>query len=160
MPQEELDWEVYGLYGILDEDVSAETSTVPGPHLGERAFEIALVRKVAAGEEKTAWFERHCSTPITDVPEDWPAAYRDLVNRRIKLIEEHPLPHLIERPECKRRRATQTWASMQTVASGGWVLDRLEAQDLWSDDSGPRVLSVAALADAASWTSSRRRRRP
>jgi hypothetical protein len=146
--QEELDWEVYGLYGILDEDVSAETSTVPELRLGERAFEIVLARKVATGEETTAWFERHRSTPITEVPCNWPAAYRDLVNWRIKLIEEHPLLHLIERPECKRRWATQTWEAMQNEALRGWVLDRLEAEHLWSDDSGPRVLSLAALADA------------
>ena len=37
---------------------------------------------------------------------------------------------------------------MQTDALRGWVLDRLEAENLWTDDSGPRVLSVAALADA------------
>ena len=39
--------------------------------------------------------ERHRSTPLTEVPCTWPAAYRDLVNRRIRLIEEHPLLHLI-----------------------------------------------------------------
>ena len=33
--------------------------------LGERAFEIDLARRVAAGEAQTAWFERHGSTPRT-----------------------------------------------------------------------------------------------
>jgi hypothetical protein len=146
--QEELDWEVYRLYGILDADVSAETSNVPELRLGERAFEIVLARKVAVGEEQTAWFERHRSTPITEIPAHWPAAYRDLVERRIKTIEEHPLLHLVERPECKRRWASRTWEDMQADALRGWVLDRLEAEHLWSDHSGPRVLSVAQLADA------------
>lgn len=145
--QEELDWEVYRLYGILDEDLTCEPSDVPPLKLGERAFEIVLARKVAAGEEQTAWFERHRSTPITEVPAHWPAAYRDLVERRIKTIEEHPLLHLIERPECKRRWASPTWEQMQDDALRDWVLDRLEAETLWSDGSGPRVLSVAALAD-------------
>ena len=52
---EEWDWEVYGLYRILDEDVSAETSTTPALLLGERAFELMLARKVANSEEATAW---------------------------------------------------------------------------------------------------------
>ena len=36
---------------------------------------------------------------------------------------------------------------MQAEALRDWVLDRLEATELWSDDNGPRVLSVAALAN-------------
>jgi hypothetical protein len=85
---------------------------------------------------------------LTEVPEHWPAAYRDLVERRIKTIEEHALLHLVERPECKRRWAARTWEDMQADALRDWVLDRLETEHLWADDSGPRMLSVAALADA------------
>ncbi len=44
----------------------------PGLALGERAFEIALARAVEAGEEETAWFTRHGSTPITEIPAHWP----------------------------------------------------------------------------------------
>ncbi len=146
--QEELDWELYKVYGIIDHELTMDFSDLPRVRLGERAFEIVLARKVAAGEEQTAWFQRHRSTPITDVPQHWPAGYRDLVERRIKTIEEHPLLHLIERPECKRRWAAPPWEEMQTDALRGWVLDRLEAEHLWSDDGGPRALSVAQLADA------------
>ena len=48
----------------------------PGLKLGERAFEIAMARQMAAGELQTAWFERHGSTPITEIPAHWPEAYR------------------------------------------------------------------------------------
>ena len=75
--------------------------------LGERAFEIALARKIAAGEEKSAWFERHGSTLITELPVAWPADYRDLVQRRLEVIESEPFINLLERPENKRR-----WASV------------------------------------------------
>ena len=45
--QEELDWEVYGLYGLVEGDV---THPDPPPlALGERAFEIVLARRVARG---------------------------------------------------------------------------------------------------------------
>jgi hypothetical protein len=55
--------------------------------LGQRAFEIVLARKMAAGEIQTTWFERHGSTPITEIPPEWPEDYRQLVQRRIDKIE-------------------------------------------------------------------------
>jgi hypothetical protein len=84
--QEELDWEAYRLYGLLSTDMSYAGS-LETLSLGERAFEIALARKIAAGEEESAWFERHGSSPVTDLPAAWPAAYRDLVQRRLEVIE-------------------------------------------------------------------------
>ena len=48
--QEELDWEVYRLYGLIDEDLTYCGDDLPGWRLGERAFEIALARAVQAGE--------------------------------------------------------------------------------------------------------------
>ncbi|MBK8460811.1 MAG: hypothetical protein IPL43_12035 [Micropruina sp.] len=69
--QEELDWEVYRLYGLIDDGLTYQRE-VPEVALGERAFEIVLARKVAAGDEETAWFVRHGSTPITEIPAHWP----------------------------------------------------------------------------------------
>ena len=146
--QEELDWEVYRLYGLLDEDQTYAGGDLPRLALGERAFEIVLARKVAAGEEETAWFERHRSTPRTEIPAHWPPAYRELVERRIALIEERPDLALIERPECKRRWATKPWEEQEKEALRDWVLDRLEAPSLWSDPQGrPQPQSVSQLAD-------------
>jgi hypothetical protein len=146
--QEELDWEVYRLYGLLDEDMTYAGDDLPGLALGERAFEIVLARKVAAGEEETAWFERHGSTPRTELPEHWPAGYRELVQRRIDLIAEQPDLALIERPGCKRRWATKPWAEQEREALREWLLDRLEAPTLWADAHGrPQPQSVAQLAD-------------
>jgi len=79
--QEELDWEVYRLYGLIDEDLTyphtsdsdrASDPRLPGIALGERAFEIALARKIENGTETTEWFARHGSTPITEIPDHWP----------------------------------------------------------------------------------------
>ncbi|MFZ5870986.1 MAG: BREX-2 system adenine-specific DNA-methyltransferase PglX [Actinomycetota bacterium] len=145
--QEELDWEVYRLYGVLDGDLTYGDDDLPGLALGERAFEIVLARQMAAGEVETQWFARHGSTPITEIPGHWPAAYREVVQRRIDVIESHPLLHLIERPECKRRWAARSWDAQQDDALTDWVLDRLEAESLWRDEHGPRVLSVAQLSD-------------
>ncbi|MFC7548949.1 BREX-2 system adenine-specific DNA-methyltransferase PglX [Plantactinospora sp. GCM10030261] len=141
--QEELDWEVYRLYGLLDDDL-----TTPEPlelKLGERAFEIVLARKMAAGEVETQWFARHGSIPITELPAHWPDDYRRLVERRIAVIESDRNIALIERPECKRRWATEGWDAMQAKALRDWLLDRLEAPELWGDRPVPQ--SVAQLAD-------------
>ncbi|WP_116997336.1 BREX-2 system adenine-specific DNA-methyltransferase PglX [Desertimonas flava] len=141
--QEQLDWEVYRLYGLVDDDL-----TLPGGEpplaLGERAFEIVLARKVAAGEESTTWFARHRSTPITELPAHWSPEYRALVERRIAVIESNPEIALIERPEYKRRWNTVPWEEQQAAALKDWLLDRLESAEYWS--SG-QVLSTAQLAD-------------
>lgn len=145
--QEELDWEVYRLYGLTDETLTYSGS-IPEIALGERAFEIALARKLAAGEEDTAWFERHGSTPITEIPARWPEDYRALVQRRLDLIESNPNIRLLEKPEYKRRWATEPWEKQQERALRGWLLDRLEDRKYWFDNHGrPTPKSIGQLAD-------------
>ncbi|MBG6104921.1 hypothetical protein IW249_005335 [Micromonospora vinacea] len=150
--QEELDWQVYSLYGLLDEELSAPESVRPPMlSLGERAFEIVLARKMAAGEAETQWFERHKSTPITELPSHWSDEYRAIVERRIAIIEGNRNIGLIERPECKRRWATDGWDVMQQKALRDWLLDRCEARELWYQHvdglEQPRPLTTAQLAD-------------
>ena len=146
--QEELDWEVYRLYGLIDDDLTYAWDYLPPLALGERAFEIALARKVGAGEEETAWFARHGSTPITELPRHWPAEYRELVQRRLDLIEADPAIRLLEKPEHKRRWAAVSWEKQQERALRDWLLDRLEDRRFWFDPQGrPAPQSVAQLAD-------------
>ena len=146
--QEELDWEVYRLYGLIEDDLTYHGDDLPAVALGERAFEIVLARKVAAGQAQTAWFERHGSTPVTGIPNRWPAAYRDLVQRRIDLIESDRSIALLEKPEHKRRWASVPWEKQQEQALRGWLLDRLEDRRYWFDNQGrPTPRSVAQLAD-------------
>ncbi|MBM0256304.1 BREX-2 system adenine-specific DNA-methyltransferase PglX [Micromonospora sp. 4G55] len=149
--QEELDWQVYSLYGLLDEELTAPASSVPELKLGERAFEIVLARKVAAGEAETQWFARHGSTPITELPAHWSDEYRAVVERRIAVIEGNRNIGLIERPEGKRRWATEGWDAMQAKALRDWLLDRCEARELWYHHvdglEQPRLLTTAQLAD-------------
>ncbi|GIF65226.1 DNA methylase [Asanoa ishikariensis] len=137
--QEELDWEVYRLYGLIDEDL---TCTNPPPlGLGERSFEIVL----AAAGEQPEWFTRHGSTRITKPKDNWPAEYRVLVEKRVATIVENRHIALLERPECKRRWTGDGWAKIRSAALHNWLLDRLESPDLW--DGTPTPLSVAQLAE-------------
>ena len=159
--QEELDWLVYRAYGLL-EGTDAEhqpAAEAPPINLGERAFEIVMARKMAAGDMQTEWFRRHGSTPITELPAHWPEAYKKVVEHRIDLIETNKDIGLIEQPEYKRRWNTESWESMEERALRGWLLDRLEGYfdfDGRMNDEGRvtakidiGVVSLARLADIA-----------
>jgi hypothetical protein len=138
--QEELDWRYYAAYGLWPENAGAlpvasdeqlQAGALPPVALGERAFEIVLARKMAAGEVTTAWFSRHGSTPRTDVPTHWPEWYRALVQRRIDAIERHRMIRLIEAPEFKRRFNDTPWRERERDALRQWMLRWLEGPRLW-----------------------------
>ena len=154
--QEELDWQCYTLYDLIPsndkeplfvEDFQVLTKDFSGLQLGQRAFEIVMARQMDKGELQTTWFERHGSTPITEIPKHWPAAYRMLVERRIKLIETNKEIGLIEKPEYKRRWNTEPWAEQEQRALKNWLLDRLEDKRYWPS---VELQSTARLADRAS----------
>src|SRR5208283_4250021 len=96
----------------------------------------------------TPWFERHRSTPITEIPGHWPADYRAVVELRIAIIESDPNIGLVERPEYKRRWSMPPWEEMEKLALRGWLLDRLEEPRMWPADD-PWLVSTRQLADAA-----------
>ncbi|WP_405624107.1 BREX-2 system adenine-specific DNA-methyltransferase PglX [Streptomyces sp. NBC_01396] len=153
--QEELDWQVYSLYSLQSEDLrvseNPDDPNIPELALGERAFEIVLARRVAAGEASDEWFKRHNSKPITEIPTHWPAPYRVIVQKRIDAIESSRVIGMVERPEYKRRWATDGWDALQQKALRSWLLDRVENRDLWFDENGqPTILTLARLTDALS----------
>lgn len=157
--QEELDWQCYRLYGLHDTDLTYG-KPLPSVRLGERAFEIAMARRMSAGDLTNTWFERHGSTPITDIPTHWPADYRNLVQKRIEAITSDKNIGLIEQPEYKRRWKTESWESQQAAAVEAFLLDRLERlfdfDGRMNDDGKPTatlpisLISLGGLADAAS----------
>lgn len=145
--QEELDWDCYRLYGLLDGTdfrFSNEDFRL-GISLGQRAFEIVMARAMARGELQTTWFERHGSTPVTEIPAEWPDEYKKVVARRIELIESDPNIRLIEKPEYKRRWNVEPWDAQAERALRGWLLDRLEALAVWAEGE---LKSTSQLADA------------
>jgi hypothetical protein len=153
--QEDLDWRCYRLYDLLPAGVAVDEVECAAPvelALGERAFEIVLARRMAAGKEQTSWFERHGSTPITEIPSHWPEAYRRVVARRIELIEGHKPIGLIERPEFKRRWNSPRWEDQEQAALRDCLQARLEAPALWpaSADQPPQLTSTSRLAEAVS----------
>jgi hypothetical protein len=149
--QEELDWDVYRRYGLIADEQAAELvavpESVPNLLLGQRAFEIVMARKMARGDLETQWFARHRSTPITEIPHDWPAEYRQVVERRIEIIESNRNIGLIERPECKRRWQSEPWEAREARRLTTWLLDKCEDRALWYDGDAPRPMTVNVLAD-------------
>ncbi|NEX20423.1 BREX-2 system adenine-specific DNA-methyltransferase PglX [Thiorhodococcus mannitoliphagus] len=141
--QEELDWLNYRLYGLTDADLCYD-ATPPEIRLGERPFEILLARRLAAGETETTWFQRHNSTPITEIPAHWPDDYRALTERRLQAIADNRWIRLVEQPEYKRRWNREPWEGRQRRALRDWLLDHLEGLC-----HAPELLTVAQLAERA-----------
>lgn len=149
--QEELDWHIYKSFNLLPEDVHITAEDVPMINLGERPFEIVLARRIAQGEATDEWFKRHHSSPITEIPDYWPDPYKQIVQLRIDMIESNRSIGMIERPEYKRRWATEGWDAMQEKALRSWLLDRMESRDLWFDDNTqPQILTLSRLTDRLS----------
>ncbi|MEU5024290.1 BREX-2 system adenine-specific DNA-methyltransferase PglX [Streptomyces milbemycinicus] len=153
--QEELDWDVYSSYGLLSADERARLTTPPTLELpavkpGERAFEIALARRFAGEPEPAKWFTRHNTTPVTEVPQHWPAPYRAVVRARIDAVESRRAIAFVERPEYKRRWLTESWEVREERALRSWLLDRCEDGQLWFEDEKsdrhPRPRTIGQLA--------------
>ena len=141
-----------GLYGPEDALPVArseeEQQAVNDPNCG-----IALARRIADGEEVSTWFTHplQAAEPITEIPSHWPEDYQALVQRRLAIIESNKFIRLLEKPEYKRRWATEPWDKQVERALRGWLLDRLEDRRFWFDESGrPIVRSVGQLSDQVS----------
>ncbi|MFJ9881818.1 BREX-2 system adenine-specific DNA-methyltransferase PglX [[Kitasatospora] papulosa] len=155
--QEELDWAVYSSYSLLNSDEAVRTTLssladLPEVLLGQRAFEIAFGRQVVTGETQTAWFERHRSAPVTEIPACWPDEYKSVVQSRIDVISSRKDIALIERPEYKRRWVPVPWERKEKEALRSWLLDQCENENIWfglrDGFRTPRTLTVSQLADA------------
>jgi len=133
-------------YGLVPEGLPISGQQAPPILLGQRAFEIVLARRVAAGQAETTWFERHRSTPVQELPSDWPLDYRHVVEQRMALIESDPDIGLVERPEHKRRWSRAPWDERRREALRALVLDALDDGEAWAD---LRPRSTAELTDVA-----------
>ncbi|MET8828443.1 BREX-2 system adenine-specific DNA-methyltransferase PglX [Streptomyces sp. NPDC004610] len=162
--QEELDWNVYGAYGLLT-PTEVQTTTlkhIPNMESAEisntspshRAFAIHLARDREIGKIATTWFSHHNHrfSSVTEIPANWPDAYKKVVQARIDLIEANKDIRLIERPEYKRRWSIEPWEKREAAALRSWLLDAAEREDLWYEEregfTVPRPLTINQLADA------------
>ena len=144
--QEELDWRCAHLYGVTDTDLSLPPDKAFGLDRAHRSFAIALARKDMLADSDLEWFSRHELTPTIELPGHWPEEYRQVVERRLELIESDRFVNLLERPEYKRRWNWDAWDELAEQALVEWLAARLEDPRYWS---APEPRSVAQLADVA-----------
>ncbi|MGQ4416432.1 BREX-2 system adenine-specific DNA-methyltransferase PglX, partial [Streptomyces sp. SAS_269] len=79
------------------------------------------------------------------------ADYRALVQKRIDVIESNRAIGMVERPEYKRRWATEGWDAMRQKALKSWLLDRIEDRAHWFDvNDNPTVTTLARLTESLS----------
>jgi hypothetical protein len=148
--QEELDWELYHIYGLVEDDLTYRDYDLPSLELGERPFEILLAANEDDDDDSVAalWFSEHRSTPIAEIPRHWPTSYGELTERRLNAIAENPYLQILETPDYKRRWEKDPWEKRQERALGNWLLDRLEDRRFWFDSLGrPWPRSIAQLSD-------------
>jgi hypothetical protein len=126
--QEELDWETYGAFNLLQDTPLMESTAAVGLSRGDRPFEIALARRIESGEEESAWFERHGLAPHTEIPDRYIGAQRAILERRLTLIEVDPTIAILEQPVYKRRWIFEPWDDMLREATNAWLVDALEVE--------------------------------
>lgn len=154
--QEEMDFVVYCMFGLVDVTLLAERTSWPDVVVteGDRPFCI----EDGSNEEGFV--------VTASVPDGWPDSLRDLWQRRIEAIQNSPDLRLIESSMYKRR-----WIGRQGLfnlqrtddelgdAAQSWLVDRLEGyfdfDGRMNEDGKPRakldvaLTSVARLADVA-----------
>lgn len=124
--QEEIDWRVYGLFGLPTvEAPSVDAVRVPvEPH--NRPFEVRLAREVGTDVSASEWFRVH----KREAPKDVGGPLADLYRQRLRLLDDEvngkPL-RLLETPETKRRWAPPDESKAFSDAVRTWLLERVEA---------------------------------
>jgi hypothetical protein len=145
--QEELDWQVYAAYGLVDASLAPTNPQIVQIEPNERPFEVRLARSIADGHDQSTWFDQHGRTPLTDAPHNGSETWRDLWQARYEAAESG-FVNMLERPEYKRRWVGRTWEQLVADAVGEALQSRLEAPELWRDGPGrPTVRSAAQVAD-------------
>lgn len=143
--QEELDWLCYYYFGLIEQRLTHHDD-LPLVQAGERAFEIKLARRLAeGGESNSAWFTRHKLNPTPELPNEWPADYKQLVHKRLQVMESDRFIKLIEQPEYKRRWLPLNWDEEEQDALCDWLLTFLERESF--DATNPALSTAAQLSD-------------
>jgi len=145
--QEELDWAVYSLFGLLNNQATAgEVRRSTAIDLGYRPFELELAEAVRDQGATTRWFEVLGANQVTAFPNDWPENLRRRFEQRREEIQQTKSIRLIEKANFKRRWEEDTWDKRKDAACRAWLLSRLESSTYWSS---PSLISTSRLSDLA-----------
>jgi hypothetical protein len=141
--QEEIDWRVYGLFGLPTiEAPSVDVVRVP-VEPNHRPFEVRLAREVTTDISASEWFRVH----KREAPKDVGGPLADLYRQRLRLLDdpEHGKQlRLLETPETKRRWSPPDDAKAFADAARTWLLERIEAA--FREQSTPELRTVRQFA--------------
>lgn len=140
--QEEMDWRVYGLFGLPTiEAPSVDVVRVP-VEPNHRPVEVRLARDVATDISASEWFRVHKRA----APKDVGGPLADLYRQRLRILDdpEHGKQlRLLETPETKRRWSPPDDAKAFTDAVRAWLLDRIETA--FRDQATPELRTARQL---------------
>ncbi len=141
--QEEMDWRVYGLFGLPTvEAPSVDAVRVP-VEPNHRPFEARLAREVATDISASEWFRVH----KREAPKDVGGPLADLYRQRLRLLDdaEHGKQlRLLETPETKRRWSPPDDTKAFSDAVRNWLLERIERS--FREQSQPELRTARQLA--------------
>jgi len=141
--QEEIDWRVYGLFGL-------PTATAPSVDVvrvpvepNHRPFEVRLAREVATDVSASEWFRVHKRAP----PKEVGGPLAELYRQRLRLLDdpEHGKQlRLLETPETKRRWSQPDDNKAFSDAVRTWILERIES--FFREQTTPELRTARQLA--------------
>ena len=141
--QEEIDWRVYGLFGLPTlEAPSVDAVRVP-IEPKHRPFEVRLAREVATDVSASEWFRIH----KREAPKGVGGPLADLYRHRLRLLDdpEHGRQlRLLETPETKRRWSLPDDQRAFSDAVRTWLLERIESS--FRDQPQPELRTARQLA--------------
>lgn len=141
--QEEIDWRVYGLFGLPTvEAPSVEAVRVP-VEPNHRPFEVRLAREVATDISASEWFRVH----KREAPKDVAGPLVDLYRQRLRLLDDAERGkqlRLLETPETKRRWSPPDDTKAFADAVRTWLLERIETT--FREQTQPELRTARQLA--------------
>lgn len=141
--QEEIDWRVYGLFGLATvEAPSVDAVRVP-VEPNHRPFEVRLAREVATDISASEWFRVH----KREAPRDVADPLAELYHQRLRLLDdaEHGKQlRLLETPETKRRWSPPDDTKAFADAVRTWLLERIETT--FREQTQPELRTARQLA--------------
>jgi hypothetical protein len=141
--QEEIDWRVYGLFGLRTvEAPSVDAVRVPAEP-NHRPFEVRLARDIAIDISASEWFRVH----KREAPKEVAGPLAELYRQRLRLLDdaEHGKQlRLLETPETKRRWSPPDDQRAFSDAVRTWLLERIEQS--FREQSQPELRTARQLA--------------
>lgn len=140
--QEEMDWRVYGLFGLPTVKApSVESVRVP-VEPNHRPFEVCLARDLS-DVSASEWFRVH----KRDAPKDVGGPLADLYRQRLRLLDDPQRGkqlRLLETPETKRRWSPPDDSKAFVDAVRTWLLERIESS--FREQTQPELRTARQLA--------------